>query len=977
MAASQIYVSDSHIFSVEDVLGTYSGVSYADDPTLLDTAETVIPAYTDKDGNVLYGVDSEFGFHVSDFYGAEDKTLDGDYGEGFAGNVYDETDPALVTGISLRNAETDLFLSGAVLGTWAMGLGGQTVKASTEHYNTMAKLLSDQAFPDDPNAVYKLDNDLKLRDLHLTESGAVEAGVLNELYANELSAALQKAMDNIEEGVGDQTYADQDFDHDGVMDEYTTTTAQIWYDDDGDGVADLIDVAAVDLDGDGQADIADKVLNGIGGTADLADLMEANESTVLHDIAYGDDYSVTVKDDGKLLYRWGTAVKRPNDIRLESDLDLPTEWTEDSDANGVADILENGHNGYVVTKAELIINHEVTNNPNDQVRPEDWENEAAIGRLPSYYVVQDPDDPSNILWVSPVDSYDGSGNELPSYFVLDANGQVDLDPQIALTHDAVYDPNGRLVGYRNQDDAGNPTGTVLRDMSLVAQNAAADMAFSSSDLTDGYTAAWYTSVDREPFEWSYDKHRSDPYIQVFESFRTRAEAEAEGYTDYDLVSGPRWRLTPNKFGQDLPGLEIPLEPNSEPPFDKYNIKYETGEDITTRLNLLDWHSDTDGDGRYEASPLSHSLGWMTIDVTTLDADRDGRIDEGWSSVNGTLNAGDLLPTDPILYAVSPNGQALTAEALDIALYLKGDRQDSTQIYDMYMEIEYSGVIGSVDYIDGVKQFETTATYSGGAHYVAPVVIAYMNSYNGKQVATVSLTDVSSDSASFRIVEPNYLDGSHVKESVAMMALESGTWELVDGSRVAVGSVSVAEGETTVLNRGAVTFDHEFDDVPLVLAQLQTNNGLDWAVVRVSNVTTTGFNFFIQEEEAADGIHGAEVVGYVAIDAADASGILDWGSMLGQAVQIDSAVNHLGGSYDFDPSMGLDPLVLAGLTSTNGRNTAYLRQTDLDDDTAVATGSFIVQEEASQDEEILHTFEDVAGLAFETEGVLAGDAFVFV
>ncbi len=977
MAATQIYVSQSHIFSVEDVLGTYSGISYADDPTLLDTGETVVPSYTDKDGNVLYGIDSEFGYHVTDFYGAEDKTLDGDYGEGFAGNVYDETDPNLVTGISLRNAETDLFLSGAVLGTWAVGLGGQTVKASTEHYNTMASVLSDQAFPDDPNAIYQLDNDLKLRDLHLTATGAVEAGVLNELYANELSGALQTSMDNLADKLGDQTYTDLDFDHDGVMDEYTTTTTQMWYDDDGDGVAELIDVAAVDLDGDGQADIADKVLNGIGGTADLADLMDANESTVLHDIAYGSDYSVTVKDDGKLLYRWGTAVKRPNDIRLESDLDLPTDWTEDGDSNGVADILENGHNGYVVTKAELIINHEVTNNPNDQVRPEDWENEAAIGRLPSYYVIQDPDDPENILWVSPVDSYDGSGNALPSYFVLDTNGQVDLDPQIALTHDAVYDPNGRLVGYRNEDDDGAHIGTVLRDLSLAAQNSAADMAFSSEDLSEGYTAAWYTSVDREPFEWSYDKYRADPHIQVFESFRTRAEAEAEGYTDYDLVSGPRWRLTPNKFGQDLPGLEIPIEPNSEPPYDKYNIKYETGEDITTRLSLLDWDVDIDGDGKMDASPLSHSLGWMTIETSTIDADHDGRIDEGWSSVNGTLTAGDLLPTEPILYAVTANGQALTSDALDIAVYLKGDRQDSTQIYDMYMEIEYSSVIGSIDHIEGVKQFETTSTFNGGAQYVAPVVIAYMSSYNGKQVATVALTDVSSDSATFMVDEPNYHDGAHAGESVSMMALESGTWELVDGSRVAVGTVSVTEGETSLQNRGSVTFDHAFDDVPLVLAQLQTKNGVDWAIVRLSNVTTTGFGFFIQEEEAADGIHDAEVVGYVAIDASEGSGVLDWGSMLGQAVQMDNALNHDGGSYAFDAAMGLDPLVLAGLTSTNGRDPAYLRLTGLDDDTAVATGSFIVQEERSQDNELTHAFEDVAGLAFQSEGVLAGDAFVFV
>ena len=37
---------------------------------------------------------------------------------------------------------------------------------------------------------------------------------------------------------------------------------------------------------------------------------------------------------------------------------------------------------YVVTRAELVVNHWITNNPNDQLRPEDLENEAATGANP-------------------------------------------------------------------------------------------------------------------------------------------------------------------------------------------------------------------------------------------------------------------------------------------------------------------------------------------------------------------------------------------------------------------------------------------------------------------------------------------------------------------------------------------------------------------------------------------------------------------
>jgi hypothetical protein len=155
---------------------------------------------------------------------------------------------------------------------------------------------------------------------------------------------------------------------------------------------------------------------------------------------------------------------------------------------------------------------------------------------------------------------------------------------------AVTDPEDNLVGYRNEDADGNFIGTVLRDYSLIALAEVAD-----------------------------------------------------------LVSGPRWRLTPNKFGQDLPGLEVPIVENSPPPYQRDNIKYETGEFTTTTLNMLDWEGD---------SPLASSVGWMAVDRDRLDENRDGLIDEGWTNVNGSLGHGDALPTGLILTATTPNGVVL-------------------------------------------------------------------------------------------------------------------------------------------------------------------------------------------------------------------------------------------------------------------------------------------------------------------------------
>ncbi|MEY8839740.1 hypothetical protein AB9K41_12000, partial [Cribrihabitans sp. XS_ASV171] len=378
------FISSLHTFSLDDIVGTFSGVSYPENPSIIDTDGSVVPQFIDKDGNVLSAIDSEFGFYVTDFVGAEGKVLDGDYGEGFAGNIYDETDPTLVTGLSLRNAATDVFKSSGPLGTWSLGIGGSLVKASTEHYSVMAQVLSDQRFPDDPDAIAPLDNDLRLRELRPTgPDGAYEAGLTHNMYVDELTEALQRAIDNVDTSSNPQTYNDLDLDRDGTNDEFQTLSVNIDADIDGDGTPESITVGGVDLDMDGTADLVDGFLNGFGGTADVTDILAPNESTINYDIAYSQDFSVTVKDDGKLLYRFGEAVKRPNDIRMEVNIDLPEEWTADLDSNGISDAHENGGLGFVITRADLVIHHEVTNNPNDQVRPEDYENEAAIGRLPS------------------------------------------------------------------------------------------------------------------------------------------------------------------------------------------------------------------------------------------------------------------------------------------------------------------------------------------------------------------------------------------------------------------------------------------------------------------------------------------------------------------------------------------------------------------------------------------------------------------
>ncbi len=242
---------------------------------------------------------------------------------------------------------------------------------------------------------------------------------------------------------------------------------------------------------------------------------------------------------------------------------------------------------YTVTKAWLVVNHTITNNPNDQLRPEDLENEAAIGVLPDHTIEED-----------------GKGFE------------------VWKSTKVCYEGDGDLID--NEEGTSDPTaigvGTVFKNMQFAVDGSDADEPLPfSGDLVNALTNAWYTTIDREPFEWSYVLETVDGDKTIVDYTGCSGPQDSDYAADCNipadatLYSGPRWRLKPNKFGQDLPGLEIPTtaalnEPCTPPPFTKELIKYEVGEPTTTVINLLDWN---EAEG---PSPLATSKGWVDSDA---------------------------------------------------------------------------------------------------------------------------------------------------------------------------------------------------------------------------------------------------------------------------------------------------------------------------------------------------------------------------
>ena len=276
----------------------------------------------------------------------------------------------------------------------------------------------------------------------------------------------------------------------------------------------------------------------------------------------------------------------------------------------------------------------------------------------------------------------------------------------------------------------------------------------------------------------------------------------------------------------------------------------------------------------------------------------------------------------------------------------------------------SAVIGSVQAVNDLRHTERTIDF--GTSLDDPVVFATPVTLDGGDPVTTRITNLTGTGATLRLDEPNYLDESHTTEDLTLLALEEGVFDLGGGRRLEVGTVQ-ADG----LSSGgftSVAFKSSFDEAPVVVAQIQTDNGGDWVVPRLDDVVAGGFKVAMQEPEAKNNdYHVTETIGWVAIEA----DVFDWstptGSVDTQAFTTGRKVDDDGTVFEFASAVGGAPRLAAGLASFFGPDTSNLRLADLGSGSA----TFVADEEQSADSETNHTTEDVAGLAFEADALLTG------
>ena len=384
-----------------------------------------------------------------------------------------------------------------------------------------------------------------------------------------------------------------------------------------------------------------------------------------------------------------------------------------------------------------------------------------------------------------------------------------------------------------------------------------------------------------------------------------------------------------------------------------------------------------GNGQ-ESGHLYHTVeesGTYNVEVATYDeADGNGSINFFVNS----QNYGGFVLDDNSNGVNQVNAETKIEREIARNVYLKaGDRLEFVGVEEYYEsaaidyinleQIEVSRnqeqVIGEFGKVARINHNSQTIMLDN--RYDNPVVFALPPSMNGGAASIVRITDIKSDRFTAHIQEANYEDGRHANESFSYLVAEAGTWELADGTLLEVGSLNT--NKVTTQGWQSVSFEADFEVKPVVLSQVQTDNGADFVKTRQKPASVDGFELTMEEEEALKNTgHATETVGWLAIE----PGAGSFGDLQYQADTTGRAINHNFSEVEFDFAFDNDPALLASVSSYYGADPVGLRYQDL----SASSVSLMLQEDTSRDSEIGHTNEAVDYLAFAGTGDLTAVAF---
>ncbi|MCB2217362.1 MAG: PKD domain-containing protein [Desulfobulbaceae bacterium] len=229
-------------------------------------------------------------------------------------------------------------------------------------------------------------------------------------------------------------------------------------------------------------------------------------------------------------------------------------------------------------------------------------------------------------------------------------------------------------------------------------------------------------------------------------------------------------------------------------------------------------------------------------------------------------------------------------------------------------------------------------------FIDPIVIAGPPTYEDAAPVTVRIRNITPNGFDIRLQEWDYLDGNHAPETLSYIALEKGTYTLPDGSKLEAGTFTGGTRNTSV------TLQQPFDQIPVILSQIITENERDTVTGRIRNVTQQSFQYKLQEQEKTKNRHVDEAVAYLAWE----PGQGELNGLLYEIATTPEGVTSNWATIAYQIPAQEPPSFFADLQTTNAEDTVSLRIQNA----TTANIQTKMQEEQSKDDETDHPTEQV-------------------
>ncbi|KJS00640.1 MAG: hypothetical protein VR65_11685 [Desulfobulbaceae bacterium BRH_c16a] len=237
-------------------------------------------------------------------------------------------------------------------------------------------------------------------------------------------------------------------------------------------------------------------------------------------------------------------------------------------------------------------------------------------------------------------------------------------------------------------------------------------------------------------------------------------------------------------------------------------------------------------------------------------------------------------------------------------------------------------------------------------FTDPVVVTGPPSFNESDPTTVRVRNIDPTGCEIRLQEWEYPDGVHAPETLTFLVMEKGAHIIDNGSKIEAGTFI---GATSFKK---IDLQNNYISPPVILFQVITDNEVDAVAGRLRNTTTSSFEHTMQERENTPTAHGAETIGYIAMEPGS-------GAMSGLPYEADFTAQTVTDSWSdlaFRTAFPDQPLLVAGMQTHIESDPAVLRSRN----TAENTYQIKIEEERSADEETKHAAEVVGYLAIGNE-----------